>query len=400
MNVICHLFVHFVYDEDTVMLKCCYLLIHHPLTELHYLLCLLFYRLSGCGLNEESCKSLTSVLQTENSLRELKINNNDLQNSGVEQLCAGLKSSNCKLKILRLSGCGLNEESCKSLTSVLQTENSLRELKINNNDLQNSGVEQLCAGLKSSNCKLEILRLSGCGLNEESCKSLTSVLQTENSLRELKINNNDLQNSGVEQLCAGLKSSNCKLEILRCIYDNAASTRCFGILSTSCIFVHLSAEILLSGCGLTEESCKSLTSVLQTENSLRELEMNNNDLQNSGVEQLCAGLKSSHCKLEILSLSSCPMQAALEVHLTLCLCFLPFCRLSGCLVTEEGCSSLASALRSNPSHLKELDLTYNHPGESGVKLLSARLEGPHCRLDTLRYGTLVCEVLTDVGCVL
>ncbi|KAK1806245.1 hypothetical protein P4O66_000127 [Electrophorus voltai] len=58
-------------------------------------------------------------------------------------------------------------------------------------------------------------------------------------------------------------------------------------------------------------------------------------------------------------------------------------RLSGCLVTEEGCSSLASALRSSPSHLKELDLTYNHPGESGVKLLSARLEDPQCSLDTL-----------------
>ncbi|XP_076849550.1 NLR family CARD domain-containing protein 3-like isoform X5 [Brachyhypopomus gauderio] len=123
--------------------------------------------------------------------------------------------------------------------------------------------------------------------------------------------------------------------------------------------VKASRKVILSGCGLTEESCKSLTSVLQTENSLKELEINNNDLQDSGVEQLCAGLKSSNCKLEIL-------------------------RLSGCLVTEEGCSSLASALSSNPSHLKELDLTYNHPGDSGVKLLSARLEDPHCRLDTLR----------------
>uniref|UniRef100_A0AAY5EXW6 Uncharacterized protein n=1 Tax=Electrophorus electricus TaxID=8005 RepID=A0AAY5EXW6_ELEEL len=419
------------------------LLIHHPLTELHYLLCLLIYRLSGCGLTEGSCKSLTSVLQTENSLRELEMNkndlqisgveqlcaglksshgkleilrlsgcgltegtckfltsvlqtenslrelemnNNDLQNSGVKQLCAGLKSSHCKLEILRLSGCGLNEESCKSLTSVLQTENSLRELKINNNDLQNSGVEQLCAGLKSSNCKLEILRLSGCGLNEESCKSLTSVLQTENSLRELKINNNDLQNSGVEQLCAGLKSSNCKLEILSLEekYNITFQTLLYIFISSSDLLIHHPLTELhyllylifyrLSGCGLTEESCKSLTSVLQTENSLRELEMNNNDLQNSGVEQLCAGLKSSHCKLEIL-------------------------RLSGCLVTEEGCSSLASALRSNPSHLEELDLTYNHPGESGVKLLSARLEDPHCRLDTLRYGTLVCAFCCIVFCV-
>ncbi|XP_038586313.1 stonustoxin subunit alpha-like [Micropterus salmoides] len=64
--------------------------------------------------------------------------------------------------------------------------------------------------------------------------------------------------------------------------------------------------------------------------------------------------------------------------------FLFVCRLSGCLITEEGCASLASALSSNSSHLRELDLSYNHLGDSGVKLLSAGLEGPHWRLDTLR----------------
>ncbi|XP_052360526.1 NLR family CARD domain-containing protein 3-like isoform X2 [Oncorhynchus keta] len=57
--------------------------------------------------------------------------------------------------------------------------------------------------------------------------------------------------------------------------------------------------------------------------------------------------------------------------------------LSGCGVTEEGCASLVSALESNPSHLRELDLSYNHPGDSGVRLLSAGLEDPHCRLEKL-----------------
>uniref|UniRef100_A0A3B4YA33 NACHT LRR and PYD domain-containing protein n=1 Tax=Seriola lalandi dorsalis TaxID=1841481 RepID=A0A3B4YA33_SERLL len=42
-------------------------------------------------------------------------------------------------------------------------------------------------------------------------------------------------------------------------------------------------------------------------------------------------------------------------------------RLSGCQVTEKGCSFLASALSANPSHLRELDLSYNNPGDSGAK---------------------------------
>lgn len=61
------------------------------------------------------------------------------------------------------------------------------------------------------------------------------------------------------------------------------------------------------------------------------------------------------------------------------------CRLSDCMVTEEGCSYLASTLRSNPSHIRELDLSYNNPGVSGLRQISDLMKDSHCKLEKLKY---------------
>ncbi|KAF4101876.1 NACHT, LRR and PYD domains-containing protein 3-like [Onychostoma macrolepis] len=211
---------------------------------------------------------------------------------------------------------------CSTIAYLLQiSEEVLDEFDLKKYNTSDEGRRRLIPAVV--NCRKALFAC--CNLTRLCCKSLSSSLQSSNSLRELDLSNNDLQDSGVKLLSDGLKSLHCQLNILR-----------------------------LTSCNLTGQSCESLSSSLRSSNSLRELDLSNNDLQDSGVKLLSDGLKSSRCQLNIL-------------------------RLSGCMVTEEGCCFLASALSSNLSHLRELDLSYNHPGKSLVKLLS----DPNYKLDKL-----------------
>ncbi|XP_048104051.1 NLR family CARD domain-containing protein 3-like [Alosa alosa] len=116
----------------------------------------------------------------------------------------------------------------------------------------------------------------------------------------------------------------------------------------------------LTGCNLSDTLCKAVASVLQSPNLLVELDLSSNPFCDSGVQCLSAGLRTFNCRLQTL-------------------------RLSDCKLRTKSCEAVASALITNPSHLRELDIRYNNQGDSTLKLLSARLKDYHCALKTLYF---------------
>uniref|UniRef100_A0A2K5Y0R3 NLR family pyrin domain containing 1 n=1 Tax=Mandrillus leucophaeus TaxID=9568 RepID=A0A2K5Y0R3_MANLE len=172
------------------------------------------------------------------------------------------------------------------LFSVFKVTRNLKELDLSGNSLSHSAVKSLCKALKRPRCLLETLRLASCGLTAEDCKDLASGLRVNQNLTVLDLSFNVLTDAGARHLCQRLSWPRCTLQRLQ-----------------------------LVSCGLTSGCCQDLASVLSASPFLMELDLQQNNLGDTGVRLLCEGLRHPACQLTRLGLDQATLSDEMRQEL-------------------------------------------------------------------------------------
>nr|XP_029501466.1 NACHT, LRR and PYD domains-containing protein 3-like isoform X1 [Oncorhynchus nerka] len=281
--------------------------------------------------------------EEEEEEEESSIQLSDFHEIAVDQ---ALKSENGHLDLFLRFLLGLSLESNQNLLRGLLTQTA------STTQTNESTVEYLSDKIKEESSPERIINLFHC-LNELGANSLVEDMQT--SLRSGTLSETRLKPDQCSALAYLLLMSEEVLEEFDLKTYNTSEEGYQRLLPV----VKTCKRALLAGCKLTYKSCETLASALQTPNSpLRELDLSYNDLGDRGVKLLCVGLTSLVCNIQTLVLA-------------------------GCKLTYESCETLASALQTSNSPLRELDLSYNDLGDRGVKLLCVGLTSPLCNIQTL-----------------
>ncbi|XP_062239366.1 NACHT, LRR and PYD domains-containing protein 3-like [Platichthys flesus] len=282
--------------------------------------------------------------------------------STIQSIKERIRDNTSPERSINLFHC-LNELKDDALVKEIQQNLSSGSLSASN--LSPAHWSALVFILLSSEDTLEVFELKKYCPSEEGLLRLIPVVKASN---KSLLSSCSLSENICEELGSVLSSDSSKLRELDLsdndLQDSGVNHLCVGLESPNCVL----QSLRLSSCNLSNKICKELGSVLSSDScKLRELDLSYNNLKNSGVKLLCVGLESPNCVLQSLRLSSCNL-------------------------SDKICEALGSVLSSDSSKLRELDLSNNDLQDSGVKLLCVGLESPNCVLQSLRLsGCMVSE---------
>ena len=341
-------------------------------------------------LTGENGQALSNMLRTNTTLRALNLwgVRNVIHVDGKEEstgsvdlqtICVGL-TSNTSLAYLDLRVCKLTAtaESGRALNDMLQTNRTLKSLKLDYNDgISNERAVYLAQGL-AQNRELETLSIAWCEISTAAVE-LAEALRTNKCLLSLDISGNMYVRERFVHIVRSLQV-NSTLRDLRARECGIAHTAIVDIVRSSLESLDLSWN------PIGDEGAEHIAQLVTNSRSLYQLNLEGCRIGNRGVECLASALEGNN-SLEILHISGKRFILTAQNEFT-CIPQNKF--------TDTGLLALGRSLKRNKA-LKTLDVAECGTPDGKKQFVLSLCENEHLTYLRLSYGSDVRDELNKVN---
>lgn len=271
-------------------------------------------------------------------LRYLNLSDNALGEKGIRAFGSLLKSQS-RLEELYLMNDGISEEAAKALTELIPSTEKVRTLHFHNNMTGDEGALSIAEMLKQSS-SLEDFRCSSTRIGSDGGIALAEALERCTRLRKLDLRDNIF---GVEAGIALSKTFE-KLSGITELYLSYLNLEDEGAIAI-CDVLQKSfpaLEVLeMAGNDITVKAAASLAACVVSKQSLKKLNLSENELKDEGAVEIAKAFEEGHPSLKELDLSNN-------------------------MIRRVGARSLARAVASNKPEFKLLNINGNAISDEGI----------------------------------
>jgi Ran GTPase-activating protein (RanGAP) involved in mRNA processing and transport len=259
--------------------------------------------MTGNRIGADGVKAITEAILEDEIRRDGEATvGPEEENPAANQVETSRISSFCGMEELFLGGTGMGTLGCHAVARLLEKTSYLRVMSFPNCDIGDEEVGILASSIKANKARLpvECIQLSFNNMTHKGLESLTNAVWGSNTLKELRLDNNNIGDRGAHQVAAILPALKA-LEVLDVGFNSIKATG-LNVLMKAVAESHQLNSLSVSGNAVDVPAAKAVAYALAYNHSLRSVFLVHCNINHEGQRHISAGIVSnSHIALRKLT---------------------------------------------------------------------------------------------------
>ena len=340
--------------------------------------------ISENNLSNEVVDVLASVITCNMALQNIELSNCNLQEAGIVIISKALINIKC-LGLLDLSNNIITSEAAINIAAVIKECHSIKDLRLHNCNLQNTGLQVIATAL-AKKCSFNCIDISHNVISDKNAMLLASVIENNKTLQKINFSNCRLQDKGCQLIFDSIaKVSNLLFLNFNANFFHKAVDNFTIMVQHNTQLEHLS----VSECCNAAKSSEIITKELIILKSLHYLDFSNNIINATSANNI-ADIISNNTNLEYLNLSNCN-GASLSFTITMQNNrYLKYLNLSSSSIGHQETDNIGNVISISP-YLEYIDLNNCSLSEKGMKNILLPLRNH----ELLKHFDISSNTITD-----